>query len=154
MQHSYLVVGTAVVQWLRCCTTNRKVAGSIPACVIDIKSFQSHYGPGVDSALTEMSTRSISWGIGGRCVRLTTLPTSCAVVMKCGNLNFLEPSGTLQLPGCSGTVVYLMCTRRFAETFCLHPSRSFTFLEKVGNMMLLNIATTLWYCMASEPESS
>ena len=36
------------------CCTNRKVAGSIPAGVsgffIDIKSFRSHYGPGVDSA--------------------------------------------------------------------------------------------------------
>jgi len=34
--------------------TNRKVTGSIPAGVsgffIDIKSFRSHYGPGVDSA--------------------------------------------------------------------------------------------------------
>ena len=26
----YVVVGTAVAQWLRCCATNRKVAGSIP----------------------------------------------------------------------------------------------------------------------------
>ena len=46
--------GTAVAQWLRICVTNRKVAGSIPASVggffIDIKSFRSHYGPGVDSA--------------------------------------------------------------------------------------------------------
>ena len=29
--HAY--VGTAVAQWLRCCVTNRKVAGSIPAGV-------------------------------------------------------------------------------------------------------------------------
>ena len=43
-------VGTVVTQWLRRCATNQKVAGSIPACVIDIKSFQSHYIPGVDSA--------------------------------------------------------------------------------------------------------
>ena len=47
-------LGTAVAQWLRCCATNRKVAGSIPANVsgffIDIKSFRSHYGPGADSA--------------------------------------------------------------------------------------------------------
>jgi len=47
-------VGTAVAQWLRWSATNRKVAGSIPAGVsgffIDIKSFRSHYGPGVDSA--------------------------------------------------------------------------------------------------------
>jgi len=46
--------GTAVAQWLRCCVTNRNVAGSIPADVsrffIDIISFRSHYGPGVDSA--------------------------------------------------------------------------------------------------------
>ena len=47
------VMGTAVAQWLKCCATNRKVAGSIPAGVngffIDIKLFRSHYGPGVDS---------------------------------------------------------------------------------------------------------
>ena len=46
--------GTAVAQCLRCCATNQKVAGSIPAGVsgffFDIKSFQSHYAPGVDSA--------------------------------------------------------------------------------------------------------
>jgi hypothetical protein len=35
-------------------------------------------------------------GKGGRCVRLTTLPPSCAVVMNSGNVNFLEPSGSLQ----------------------------------------------------------
>jgi len=43
-----------VAQQLRCCVTNRKVAGSIPAGVngffIDIKSLRSHYGTGVDSA--------------------------------------------------------------------------------------------------------
>jgi len=44
----FIFWGTAVAQWLRCCATNRKVAGSIPAG--DIKSFRSHYGPGVDSA--------------------------------------------------------------------------------------------------------
>ena len=42
-------MGTAVAQRLRRCATNRKVAGSIPARVIDVKSFRSHYGPGVDS---------------------------------------------------------------------------------------------------------
>ena len=39
--------GTAVAQWLRCCGTNRKVAGSIPVSGFFIRS---HYGPGVDSA--------------------------------------------------------------------------------------------------------
>jgi hypothetical protein len=44
---------------------------------------------GSTQPLTEMSK-------GGRCVRLTTFLPSCAVVMKSGNLNFLEPSGPLQ----------------------------------------------------------
>ena len=48
------IMGTAVAQRLRCCATNRKVTDSIPAGVngffFDIKSFRSHYGPGVDSA--------------------------------------------------------------------------------------------------------
>ena len=47
-------MGTAVTQWLRRCATNWNVASSSPAGVsgffIDIKSFRSRYGPGVDSA--------------------------------------------------------------------------------------------------------
>ena len=45
-----LLLITSMLFWF----VNRKVAGSIPAGVsgffIDIKSFRSHYGPGVDSA--------------------------------------------------------------------------------------------------------
>ena len=57
-------VRTAVAQWLRCCATNRKVAGSIPDDVIGI----FHNPPdrtmalGSNQPLTEMSTRRISWG--------------------------------------------------------------------------------------------
>jgi len=54
IQNTCLICGrTAVAQGLRCCVTNRKVAGSIPAVsafFIEIKSFRSHYVPGVDSA--------------------------------------------------------------------------------------------------------
>ena len=102
--------GTAVTQWLRCCATNREVAGSIPAGVsgffIDIKSFRSHYGPGVDSASNrnEYVPGVFLGGKGGRCVRLTTLSPSCTVVTKCGKLNYLEPSGPLQ--ACNGTDVF------------------------------------------------
>ena len=45
-------------------------------------------------------------GKGGRCVRLTTLPPSCAVVTKSGNLNFQETSGPVQ--ACNGTVLPLL----------------------------------------------
>ena len=56
---------------------------------------------GSTQPLTEMSTRSISWGKGGQGVRLTTLPPFCAVVMKSGSLNFLERSEPFQV--CNGT---------------------------------------------------
>ena len=58
--------GIAVVQWLRCCGTIRKVSGSIPDGVIGI--FHWHNPPDRTMALrstqplTEMSTRRISWG--------------------------------------------------------------------------------------------
>jgi len=49
-------------------------------------------------------------------VRLTNLPPSCVIVMKSGNLNFLEPSGPLQ--ACNGTalplpVPYCFCWRLY-----------------------------------------
>jgi hypothetical protein len=62
-------MGTAVAQWLRCCATNQKVAGSIPDSVIG--SFIWHtcnpsdrtMALGSTQPLTEMTTRRISWGV-------------------------------------------------------------------------------------------
>jgi len=60
------VGGTQWRSWLRCCATNRKVAGSIPDGVIGI--FHLHNPSGcimtlrLTQPLTEMSTRNISWG--------------------------------------------------------------------------------------------
>ena len=60
---------------------------------------------GVDSASNRNEYQELfPGGKVGRCVRLTTLPPSCAVVMKPGNLNFVEPSGPLQ--ACNGTIGY------------------------------------------------
>ena len=56
----------------------------------------------------------------GRCVRLTTLPHSCAVVMKSGNLNFLEPSGPLQ--ACNGTDLPDWFRRKVESVFMWHAS--------------------------------
>ena len=71
---------------------------------IDIKSFRSHYGPGVVSVSNRNEYQDYFLGVkSGRCVRLTTLSLSCAVVTKSGNLNFLEPSGPLQ--ACNGTAL-------------------------------------------------
>jgi hypothetical protein len=101
-------MGTAVAQWLRFCATKRKVAGSIPDGVTGFFRWHnrsdSTIALGYSQPLTEMSTWSISWGKCGRRVRLT-LPPSCAVVRKPGNLNFLEPPGPLQ--ACNGTALPL-----------------------------------------------
>ena len=74
---------TTVTQWLRCCATNRKAAGSILAGIsvffIDIKSFLSHYGPGVDSASNRNEYQGyFLGGKGFRCVdSLTTILCRC-----------------------------------------------------------------------------
>jgi len=52
-------------------------------------------------------------GKGGRCVRLTTLPPSCAVVMKSGKINFLEPSGPLR--ACNGTALLLLYYKKLKK---------------------------------------
>jgi hypothetical protein len=75
-----------VAQWLRYYATNRKVAGSIPDGVIGVfhrhnPSYRS-MALGVDSASNSNEYQEHFLGDkGGRCVRLTTLPPSCAVVM-------------------------------------------------------------------------
>jgi hypothetical protein len=53
--------------WLRHWSTSWKVAGSIPDCVIGIFHLHNPFGRtmalGSTQPLTEMSTRSISWGV-------------------------------------------------------------------------------------------
>jgi len=78
---------TAVAQWLRCCATNRKVAGSIPDGVIGI--FHLHNPSDRTMALgwtlTEMGTRSISWGVKWpvrKADNLTTILGDCYVIWE------------------------------------------------------------------------
>jgi len=47
---------------------------------------------GLTQPLTEIITRNISWGKGGRCVGLTTLQPSCA---DCLEIWEPQPPGTL-----------------------------------------------------------
>jgi len=99
-------IGTAIAQCLRCCATNRKVAVSIPTGVSGI----FHWHKILPIALWPRNEYQEHFlgGKGGRWLRLTIVPPSCAVVMKSGNLNFLEPSGPLQ--ACNGTALSLPYT--------------------------------------------
>jgi hypothetical protein len=77
------------------------------------------------------------------CVRLTTLPLSCAVVMKSGNLNFLEPPGLSQ--ACNGTALHYIIFNyilgsppisvKFHEIISLI---SFLFYDILDNFLHLN----------------
>jgi hypothetical protein len=97
--------GAAVAKWSRYCATNQKVVGSIPDGVtelfIDVNPSDRAMALGSTQPLTERVPGVFPGGKCGRCVRLITLPPSCAVVKKSGNLNFLEPSGPPQ--ACNGT---------------------------------------------------
>jgi len=50
---------------------------------------------------------------------LTTLPPSCVVIMKSGNLNFLEPSGSLQ--ACNGIALLFYQALNGEVMPCLTP---------------------------------
>ena len=87
-----------VAQRLRCCVTNRKVAGSIPAGVsgffFDIKSFRSHFDPVVDSASTRNEYHEyFLGGKDGRCVRLTTYHDPVPLSRNLGTLTSWNPLG-------------------------------------------------------------
>ena len=83
------------------CATSRKVAGSVPDGVIGIFHWHNPSVPtmalGLTQPLTETSTRNISWGKGGGCLGLTTLPPSCA---DC--LQIWEPQSPGNLRVCPG----------------------------------------------------
>ena len=101
MYHLMSGLGCAVAKWLRHYTTNRQVPGLNLGGVIGIFLWHNPSGRtmalGSTQPLKETSIRCISWGYRRPVVRLTSLPPSCAVVMKSWNLNFLEPSGHSRL---------------------------------------------------------
>ena len=103
-------------QWLRHYATNLRSPVRFPVASLDFLVMSPS-----DRSMALGSTQPlVIMGEGGQCVRLTTLAPSCAVVMKCGNLNFLEPSGPLQ--ACNGTpLTYInifTCTVTLQEKDC------------------------------------
>jgi hypothetical protein len=75
--------------------TNRQVAGSIPDDVIGIIQWHNPssctMALGSTQPLTEMSNRCISWGKGGRCLRLTTYHYPVPLSWNLGTLTPWNP---------------------------------------------------------------
>ena len=65
---------------------------------------------GVDSA-TKKEYQDITGGKGGRCVRVTTLPASCAECLVMWSLNQPEPSGSHR--PVTGVAVFLLTWRKY-----------------------------------------
>ena len=87
--------------WLRHCATSRKVVGSIPDGVIGIFLWHNPSGRtmalGSTQALTEMSTRNISWGVKAAGVwGWQPYHFHVLIVLKSGSIKLLEPSGLVQ----------------------------------------------------------
>jgi len=88
----------------------------------------------------------------GRCLRLTSLPSSCAVVMNSGNHNFLETSGPLQ--AYNGTALPLPLTLPLHVSSTVHKTHNSALLRYPNNsksrlennvLILRNVA---WYSFA------
>jgi len=103
--HVY-TAGTAVAQWLRCCATNPKVAGSIPGCVsgffIHIKSFRSTQPPNRNEYQEHFL------GVNGRRVRLTIYHHPVPLSRNLGTLTSWNPLGPFK--PVMGLLYLVQCT--------------------------------------------
>jgi len=99
-------------------------------------------------------------GKGGRCIRLTTVLPSPAVVMKSGNLNFLEPSGPFE--ACNGTALpfnFILALIRMDWLTLLETLRSVSDVDlkwglpeyKIGVRFQAESETGIVFCRESNP---
>jgi len=97
---------------------------------------------GSTQSLTEMSTRSISWGKRRPVRKADNLTPSCVIVTKSENLNFLEPSGPLR--ALKGTVLSFYFNNKqislFAVVVCVY-SNSF-----YKNDVLISVSCFMLLC--------
>jgi len=83
--------GTAVLQIVKSVVRFQLVSLKF---FIDIKSFQSHYVPGVDSVSNRNEYQEyFLGGKGGWCVGLQPYHLHVQIFLKSGSLKLLEPSG-------------------------------------------------------------
>jgi hypothetical protein len=98
--------GGAVVEALRYKPEGRRFDARWCHWNFSLTSFRPHYDPGVDSASNRIEYHEYFLGAkGGQCVRLTTLPPSCA---DCHEIWKPQPPGTLRAcHGCNAIALPL-----------------------------------------------
>jgi len=138
--------GTRRRNWLRHCTINRKVAGSIPDGVIGFFHWHIPSGRtmalGLTQPLTEMSTRNISRGVkaagayGWQPYHLHVL-----IVLKSGSLNLLEPSGPAQ--ACNGIAFLMKYTKNKS---CIILVFLYTIISRCTVNKTYNLVTAVLIC--------
>ena len=99
--------------------------------------------PGVDSA-SKNEYQDIPGGKGGRCVRATTLPPSCAECLVIWSINRPEPSGPHR--PVIGVALHLPFTTSFnIQKFCVLPTMHLCILRGSENKQRLFLYTALTY---------
>jgi hypothetical protein len=88
---------------------------------------------GLTQPLTEMSTRNIFWGVKeagayGRQPYHLHVP----IVLKCGSLNLLEPSGPVQ--GCNGIALLFLSSYYLNQPFVQNFKNSLAQIKIVDNL--------------------
>jgi len=115
---------TAVAQWLRCCATNRRWLVRSQLVSVDfsltLNPSDRTMALGSTQSLTQMSTRSISWGQRRPVRKADTLPPSCAFVTKSGNLTSWNPLG-LSRPVKGLLYLFTIALLLFAFVTCTVP---------------------------------
>jgi hypothetical protein len=82
---------------------------------------------GSTQPLTEMNTRNISRGKGGRCVGLTTLPPSCDNALKNPGASASWNPQSLSRPVIGLLYLYLYLSSLYEKLILLHHFLKFTF---------------------------
>ena len=148
MNVKYIITSTAVAQWLRCCATNQKVVGSIPAGVIgffiDIKSFRSHYGPGVDSASNRNEYREDFLGVKAAGA-YSCQPTTILVPLS-RNLRALTSWNPLGRPRPVKGLLYLYLYIITNSVFVVHETYNIT----VWRHHIYHVISDTMLCVSAE----
>jgi hypothetical protein len=118
----YCFRGTRWCNWLKHCTTSRKVAVSIPDGVIIIFHWHNPSGRSVSlgstQSVTKMSNRNISWGLKAAGVYgWQPYHFYVPIVLKSGSLNLFKLSGPVQ--ACNGIdLLYLLSSDFGMKSTC------------------------------------